>query len=152
MITLIMTQVSKRYLSEKVQKRMYEIFVKAVIKAGSKGEAVHFLTDLLSPTEQIMLAKRLAIAYLLINTNMSQRDVSSLLKVSLTTVGKISLTLTVQGSGYRRIVKSLVDEEKVEEIMNKILDVVTALPPKGRNWSTWRKDKEQAKRDRRKAF
>ena len=147
-----MTQVSKRYLSEKVQKRMYEIFVKAVIKAGSKGEAVHFLTDLLSPTEQIMLAKRLAIAYLLINTNMSQRDVSSLLKVSLTTVGKISLTLTVQGSGYRRIVKSLVDEEKVEEIMNKILDVVGALPPKGRNWSTWRKDKEQAKRDRRKAF
>lgn len=147
-----MTQVSKRYLAPNVQKRMYEILIKAISKASYSQDIIQFLTDLLSPTEQIMLAKRLAIAYLLVKEDWTTREITQILKVSLTTVNRVSLTLNIQGRGYRKIIKSLIRDEKVEEFMNKIADAITSIPPKGQDWSRWRREKEAKKLSRRKAF
>lgn len=147
-----MTQLSKRYLPPNVQKRMYEILIKAISKARLENDVINFLTDLLSLTEQAMLAKRLAIAYLLVENKYTRREISKILKVSLTTIQRVSLTLNIQGTGYRKIVQSLVKDEKIEEFMNKIATIITSVPPKGRNWNEWRKEREQLKKTRRKAF
>lgn len=147
-----MTQVSKRYISPDVQERMFEVFINAVSKAKYRSDVENFLTDLLSPTERIMLAKRLAIAYLLVKKSWTYREISKILKVSLTTVQRVSLTLNVQGNGYRKIVGSLLRDEKIENFMNKVADAITAIPPGGRDWKQWRKEREAEKRARRKVF
>lgn len=147
-----MTQVSKRYLSPEAQKRMHTILIKAIVKANSKGDVIHLLTDLLSRTEQLMLAKRLAIAYLLIKKEYTHREISKILKVSVTTIQRVTLSLNLDGNGYRKVIKSLMNEEKVEDFMNKIADVITSIPPAKNDWKTWRANREQEKRERSKAF
>ena len=147
-----MTQVSKRYLSPNIQERMFEIFVNAISKAKYKSDVDGFLMDLLSPTERIMLAKRLAIAYLLVKKSWTHREISKILKVSLTTIQRVSLTLNIQGNGYRKIINSLLREEGVEAFMNRLADAITAIPPTKRDWKTWRTDRERGKRERSKAF
>lgn len=147
-----MTQVSRRYLSPSVQKRMYEILIKGVSKARYGDDIVNFLTDLLSPTERIMLAKRLAIAYLLIKGNYTQREISQVLKVSLTTIQKVSLALNIKGECYRKIINSLRREEKIEAFMNGIADILNSVPPPKRDWGTWQRSKNEEQIKRRKAF
>ncbi|TSC90177.1 MAG: hypothetical protein G01um10145_281 [Microgenomates group bacterium Gr01-1014_5] len=147
-----MTQVSKRYLSSDVQKRMFEVFINAVSKAKYRRDVASFLTDLLSPTERIMLAKRLAIAYLLVKKSWTYREISQILKVSLATIQRVSLVLNVQGDGYRKIVNSLLKDEQIENFMNKVADAITVIPPGGANWKQWRKEREAEKRSRTKAF
>lgn len=97
-----MAQVSKRYLSPDVQERMFEIFVNAFSKAKYKRDIGKFLMDLLSSTEKIMLAKRLAIAYLLVKKGWTHREISQMLKLSLITIQRVSLVLNIQGNGYRK--------------------------------------------------
>jgi len=146
------TQVSKRYLSPNIQERMFEIFVNAISKAKYKSDVDGFLMDLLSPTERIMLAKRLAIAYLLVKKDWTHREISRILKVSLATIQRVSLVLNVQGNGYRKIVNSLLKDEQIENFMNKIADAITVIPPGGANWKQWRKERGAEKRSHRKAF
>lgn len=119
-----MTQVSRRYLSPQVKDRMYEILIKAIGAARQRGETIHFLTDLLSGPEQIMLAKRLAIAYLLLQGNYTTREISEILKVSLTTIQRVSTVLDTEGSGYREIVNSLLRDEKVQKFMDGVAGAV----------------------------
>ena len=147
-----MTQVSKRYLSPNAQKRMYEILIKAISKASYSQDIIQFLTDLLSPTEQIMLAKRLAIAYLLLKGTWTHREISKILKVSVTTIQRVSFTINTGGKGYKKIIGALTRDEKIEAFIEKLTDTITSIPPTGRNWSNWRKDREDAKIKRSKAF
>jgi|SRR3989344_3559610 len=120
-----MTQVSRRYLSPEVKSRMYEILIKGVDNARGNKQIVPFLTDLLSGPEQIMLAKRLAIAYLLIQDIYTRREMADILKVSLTTIQRVSTVLDIEGAGYRDIVNSLLRDEKVESFMDRLGDTVT---------------------------
>ncbi|KKU82653.1 MAG: hypothetical protein UY10_C0027G0002 [Microgenomates group bacterium GW2011_GWA2_47_8] len=131
---------------------MFEIFVNAISKAKYKSDVDGFLMDLLSPTERIMLAKRLAIAYLLVKKDWTHREISRILKVSLATIQRVSLVLNVQGNGYRKIVNSLLKDEQIENFMNKIADAIAVIPPGGANWKQWRKEREAEKRSHRKAF
>ncbi len=60
-----MTQVSKYPISDLVYQRILEIFFETLVGIKTKAEAYQFIKDFLSPTEQTMLSKRLAIAFLL---------------------------------------------------------------------------------------
>lgn len=131
---------------------MYEIFISAISKAKYQYDVANFLTDLLSPIERTMLAKRLGIAYLLVKGNWTHREISQILKVSLATIQRVALVLNVQGDGYRKIVNSLLRDQQIENFMNKVADAITAIPPGGADWKRWRKEREAGKRARRKAF
>lgn len=146
-----MAQVSKHPISPKVEERIYEILIEAVGKAKDKKSVVSFLKDLLSPTEQVMLGKRIAIAYLLLK-DYDQRRISRILRVSLGTVSKVNTTLNLQGQGYRKIINRMFLEEKIEKLFDKLIDLTPAIPPKGGDWAKWRKKLEEEKRARRKPF
>jgi len=129
-----MSQVSKRYLNPKVEQQIFDTFIDSFTSLSSPQKATNFLYDLLSPVEQIMLGKRLAIAYMLMK-EYSQRDIADTLKVSQPTVAKVNASLKT-GAGYRAIISHMLQKEKVVAFFDKLEEKLDhLLPPKGANWS-----------------
>ena len=60
-----MPQVSKYPLRKEVFERVFELLLKTIADSHTQKEATQLIDDLLTPTEKIMLAKRLSIAVLL---------------------------------------------------------------------------------------
>lgn len=106
-----MSQVSKRYLNPKTEQQIFGIFVESFTSLSSAQKAEGFLYDLLSPVEQVMLGKRLAIAYMLMKGH-AQRTVADTLKVSQATVNKVNASLKI-GTGYRDIISHMLQKEKI---------------------------------------
>lgn len=143
-----MTQVSRRKLSPDTQKRIYEIFVNCIKKVHSSDEAISFLDDLLSPTEKTMIAKRIAIALVLLQGNQTYDNISEILKVSRGTVARVNITLNYKGEGYKKILNQIQKEKALKNMLSELTEALTPLPPKGANWKRWRKSREEAKRKR----
>lgn len=140
-----MTQVSRIPLRKEMENRIFEIFLKSLAKAHQKWEIKSFIEDLLSPTEKLMLAKRLSIAFLLCK-GYDQRSISRLLKVSLSTVNRMSLRLQLGGEGFDKVIKDIIKDEKRDEFWQKIDSFISEIvPPKGRDWRHWRQDQWRAR-------
>jgi len=147
-----MTQISRRPLRKEIEERIFDIFLNSLAKVRFKEDIFRFINDLLSPTEQLMLAKRLSIAFLL-HKGYDQRTICKILKVSLATVSRVSLKLQVSGEGYRKVTKEIIRDEKMDEFWHKLDDFINEIvPPKGRDWSQLRKDRWMAKLNRQKPF
>ena len=146
-----MAQVSKRYLNPKVEQQIFDTFVESFTSLSSTQKATDFLYDLLSPVEQIMLGKRLAIAYMVLK-GYSQRSIADTLKVSQSTVTKVNASLKI-GSGYRAIISHMLQKEKVVAFFDKLEEKLDhLLPPKGANWSEHYKRTYAQRAKRQKSF
>lgn len=138
-----MTQVSKYPISKEVADRIFEIFVKALVGLKSEKETDRFLNDLLSPTERIMLVKRLAIAFLL-EKEYDHRAISNILRVSLATVVSVNQARKFGSNGYATIINKILREEKLHEIINKIGISLVSLPAKSaKGGGAWRYLKQE---------
>jgi len=147
-----MTQVSRRPLHKDVEKRIHEIFISSLSKVRSSDEVYRFISDLFSPVEQLMLEKRIAIAFLLYK-GYNHRTISNLLKVSLSTVNRVSYKLQYGEKGYLRVITKIMVSEKMGEFFQKIDDLIgDILPPKGRSWSEYRREQWIKKLKRQKPF
>lgn len=145
-----MTQVSRRYLPPKVSGQIFDMFLSTLTSLSSPSSVNNFIEDLLSPTEQIMLGKRLAIAYML-QKGYTQRDIVETLKVGLATVNKISLRMKTKGNGYTMVITNMLKIQKVSDFFDKVEEKLDhLLPPKGANWSAHysRTHAERAKKKR----
>ena len=145
-----MAQVSKHPLSPQIEKRVYEIFIDSIKNTKSSDEVVHFLNDLLSQVEKVMLAKRVAIAFLLIKGAYTYEQISRTIKVSYGTIAKVHAVLALQGEGYRKIIIDMLKKEALKMALAELTEVLTILPPKGANWSRWKKEKLKKELERRK--
>lgn len=146
-----MSQVSRRYLNPKIEQQIFDTFVESFTSLSSSQKTTDFLYDLLSPVEQIMLGKRLAIAYMLMKGN-SQREVAGTLKVSQATVNKVNATLKT-GSGYKTIISHMLKKEAVVAFFDKLDEKIDhLLPPKGTNWSAHYKRTHSERAKRKKSF
>ncbi len=150
-----MAQVSKNRVRADVYSRMYEIFLDAIADVRSRRDVDAFVGDFLTPTERIMLPKRLAIAYLLMK-GYEQRLISQYLKVSFTTITRVSNQLRVSGSGYRKVIAKIFADENLVEFLEKIDDEMVKLVgpagPGSSNWSQWYKDRWRRKMTAKKPF
>lgn len=144
-----MSQISRKFISPDIEKKIYEIFVSSISQATDPQDTVSFINDLLSPVERKMLAKRVAIAFLLMKGGYTYEKISGMLKVSFGTIAKINSTLQTQGKGYRKIVAELLDKQAVKRVLGEILDAFLLIPPKGTNWGRWKKEmaEREAKRN-----
>lgn len=120
-----MPQISKYPISREVYDRVFDIFLKTIVDLQTKNQVIHFFKEFLSPTEQIMLAKRLAIAILLAK-DFDYREISKILRVSTSTVRDIALTYK-NGDGYKQVVKKLLSDEKIEEFWASVGEKIAAL-------------------------
>ena len=123
-----MPQVSKYPLSRNTEFRLYKLFWETIAALNNSVKAEEFFNDLLTPTEKIMLSKRLAIAVMLIR-GYDYSSIRSTLRVSPSTIGSISLWLKYSGRGYKKTVEKLLKRERVEKIFETIDSVIEKTMP-----------------------
>ena len=82
-----MPHVSRKKLNKKIYQKIGEEFIQFVLELKSSKDAKSFLTNLLTKTERIMLAKRLAVIGMLIR-GYSFEAIQQTLEVSPATVDK----------------------------------------------------------------
>lgn len=150
-----MSQVSKYPISKQISDRIFEIFLNTFVNIRTNEEADEFISDLLTPTEKIMLAKRLAIAFLL-EKNYDYRTIQKIIRVSTGTIAFVNLSLHHGSTGYKKLIYKIVQEEKLtgffETAIIKVLSAPAALE-KGRGAWTYLKQKaEEQKQKHRKSF
>lgn len=120
-----MSQVSKHFMNPKIATKVYEVFIKSIKNSKSKNEVIIFLDDLLSPPEKTMLAKRVAIAYMLLENKYTYREISKTLKISLGTIAKVHAIFALKGEGYRKIIGNLVINKNIKNLLSEFLDLIT---------------------------
>lgn len=145
-----MAQVSKYPISKDVADRIFEVFLKSLVQLKNTRETQALTEDLFTPTERIMLAKRLAIAHLLLH-GYEYREIHKLLRVSPTTIRMVRLALDYGKNGYKHILDKIEKEEKLEDFFDSIAEGLLSVPagiPKG--GGGWRYLKEEVRISREK--
>lgn len=146
-----MAQVSKYPIPKEVADRIFEIFLDAFVKLRDRREAEQFLTSLLTPTEKIVLAKRLAIAFLL-EKGYDYETIKKVLRVSSPTIASVKLVKNYMGEGYERIIGRILRDQKIKNFIEKsIINLISPMAV-GSKGGTWRYlkmelEKEQQKRE-----
>ena len=121
-----MTKISRRYLNKELEKRMFELFLKTIVDIKNPDEARNFIEDLLSPTERLMLVKRLAIAILL-SKNYTYDEIDDTLKVSRATIMTVSLWIKNGKNGYKKAVEKIMNTQRKEEFIDKVEEMLIQL-------------------------
>ena len=126
-----MSQVSKRMLSPDIQERLFENFWEMFASIKSTKEIKTFLEEFLSPTEKVMLAKRMTIA-ILFSKGHNHRTISSMLKVSTTTVNNVAKFLQAQSPGYQLMIKKYLGKESNKEFLKDLARTFYRLSSPGK--------------------
>ncbi|MEK7611600.1 MAG: Trp family transcriptional regulator [Patescibacteria group bacterium] len=114
-----MPQVSRNKPHPDIGRRMFELLYKALAEAKKEKEVRDLLQDLITPTERVMLAKRLAIAVLLAK-GYDYRQTSFILKVSYGTIGRVVASIRLSGVGFTRFIRNLAKYEGFLSLMEDV--------------------------------
>lgn len=115
---------SNHFMNQKIEKKVYDIFINSIKNTKSSSNVIDFLNDLLSPSEQSMLAKRVAIAFMILENKYLYEDIIKTLKVSDGTVAKVNATLLLKGNGYRKIIGNAVLQKSIRNSLSEFLDLI----------------------------
>ncbi len=136
MITkLYMPQISKKALDRKTFNQVYDRFLRTVLdlERGTKGRS--FLGELFTPTERVMLAKRLSILFLL-SDGTSIYKIQHILNVSPSTVARMAKSMDRGGyAGVAKIIRS----KKCQDLFWKEMEEALrfGMPSMGKDRWKW---------------
>lgn len=114
-----MPHLSRNKLSRKTEQEITEKLVLILTTTTRTKEMTELLNSLITPTEKIMLAKRLAIIVLL-EDGTPEAQVAQILHVTRSTVAKMQLFYEARGKGFKIALKKL-EEQKQLESFKKLL-------------------------------
>ena len=103
-----MARVSKQKLNKKTLNQINKRLVDTVARLETSYSTKSFLNDLLGESEKIVLDKRLSIIFML-QENISKYKISKLLKVSESTVKRISFDISL---GKYENIKKIINKKK----------------------------------------
>lgn len=118
-----MPHLSRYKLSKKTERELIKNLELVLAKLTKEEEMRGFLLSFLTPTERLMLAKRLAIAVLL-KENFPDSHIASTLHVTRETVSRIQLILEARGEGYESALRKLRSEKIFQEFKTSLVDLV----------------------------
>src|SRR3989338_208864 len=127
-----MVRNSRFTLSEDLLEKLFDLFFEIVGNKSSKDEFKKIFIDLLTPAERIMLAKRVAIIYLLLK-KIEYYNICDRLKVSPSTVAKFVL-LMEKSEGIVPTFKQIVKNDKVKIFLEEIFNNIFAPGKIGVDW------------------
>jgi len=139
-----MPKVSHKALSPKIHQKLMHQFWSTLANLRTKQEISDVMADLLTPTEQLMLAKRLATA-ILIFRGYSQTQITHTLNVSFSHTGSVANWLKnakpqtinqLQRLSHQKDWQAFTDQ--VQALLDKLVP-----PPKYSNWSQTGRAKHQ---------
>lgn len=114
-----MTRISRARLSDEIWIRIYQLFFEVIAQIKTKKTFNEAMEDIFSPTERIMVAKRIAIIYLLLK-NVPQLLIAKTLKVSSATVSRYAVLIENRQEGLRKIISLMMKKEKVLDFLNDV--------------------------------
>ena len=118
-----MPHVSKIKLNNKNQEALIKNLEVILTKINKSDDMEYFLTSLLTPTEKLMLAKRIAIVILL-KEGVSESNISNALHVTRVTVSRMQYFFEARGQGYEIAIKILEKEKLTKELRKVLLALV----------------------------
>ena len=104
-----MPQVSRRKLPREIEEKIKASFYEAISVVKGDKESELFLRDLLTPTERVMIPKRLAIAILL-SKGWTNSMICSRLNVTNSTVASVVRTFEAS-EGFKTVIDKLQKNE-----------------------------------------
>ena len=116
-----MAQVSRHPLSPIVQERTYEVLFRVLSKLNNPEEVGEFIDEFLTPTEKIVLAKRISIG-LLLKKGYLYDQIAKILRVSPTSIAGVAVMLRYSGKAYHRVFDKLLRSEEVEGLFKDLTD------------------------------
>lgn len=145
-----MSQVSKYPISKEVADRTFEIFLKSLVEIKNKEEADQFISDLLTPTEKVMLAKRLTIAFLL-EKGYDYRTIQRIIRVSAPTITSVNIARLHGSEGYKKLIRKMLREEGINMFLEEgTLKLLSLSAPTKKGGGPWRYLKEELETSKRK--
>jgi uncharacterized protein YerC len=148
-----MAQVSRRKLKKEVEQKIQTLLTHSLSFCTNQKAVSDFIDDLLTPTEQIVLSKRLAIAYLL-EKGYSYAVIKDLVKVTNSTIGAVSLMLKKQGNGLRSIFDKVKKDKDITKVFEELGDFAIELigMGKGADWKNTKSILARRKQSRQTPF
>ena len=122
-----MVNISKRPVDEEKLFKLYQLFFEVVNNVWDKDEFMELIQDILTPVEQIMIAKRIAIIYLL-TKHVEQIDIAEHIKVSRATVGRFNLLFYKKKTRLIKIIESLLKNEKIGHFFEDLFADIFTYP------------------------
>jgi Trp operon repressor len=130
-----MVRVSKRRLKENALLRLHERFAHVIADTRTLQGGKQLLEELLTPSERVMLAKRLAIIFMLLE-DVSPYYIAQILKVSTSTTQRIQKQLKARE--FPHLVRALEKHHNRKQFWNEVEAVIRlGMPPKGRGRWRW---------------
>lgn len=123
-----MPKISRLPLRTDVWDRIFVLFVSTLADQKDKNKLSKFIDDFFSPTEKIMFAKRLAAAVLLAK-NHDYQSVHEILRMSPSTIAKLSLKIKYGGEGLNPVIEDIFKKE-ASQIIWKEIESLFDLPTK----------------------
>jgi uncharacterized protein YerC len=140
-----MGRISRRRIDPEIEERVNEIFINYLAELNTRPAIKEFIQSLLTHTEQIMIAKRLAIA-LLLTKGFNYQEIDDTLKVSKSTVSGVDKELQSGATGYIKAVKKIMKDEKLERMWNKLEELSLEFSlPKRYGSETWKRKSNKGK-------
>jgi len=132
-----MTQVSRWKLRPEVWNQIFDILLEAIAKTGSKEKANTLIGFLLTPTEKIVLAKRI-VAALLLEKGASYQDIFQVVNLSTATVSKIKNRLE-ENNQHKTLIRRLLSDRMLKKGFDSFLNgLVKVLASYGKGSRSWR--------------
>ncbi|MBI3577047.1 hypothetical protein HY086_03355 [Candidatus Gottesmanbacteria bacterium] len=114
-----MPQVSKNPIQKDVFYQIRDDFLWVFSALRSTEEVKSFFYDFFTKTEQVMFAKRFAVA-LMLDKGFDYRDIRQILHVSTGTIAYMTNWLEQGGIGLKTAIRKLNREERMEEFWRKV--------------------------------
>ena len=121
-----MPHVSRKKVDKKVLNEILDFLVIVLTGVNEEKEMRKLLDAFLTPTEKIMLAKRLGVAYML-KEKIPFDEISGTLSVTRPTVDKIRIWLKIEESGYELALRVLRKTKNLEAFKQIFKDVLKKM-------------------------
>ncbi len=122
-----MVHLSPRPVQKNKLIKLYQLLFEITNSTNDQEEFIDLIKDILSPSEQIMVAKRIAIIYLLIK-GLEQVVIAEYLCVSRATVAKFCLLFAEKESRIILIIKSILRKEKISHFFEDLFNDLFTQP------------------------
>lgn len=115
-----MTHLSRGKLADDVLRQITASFLFVLTDIKDQDSMAQFLDSFLSKTEKLMLAKRLALIYLL-SEGIEETKISEILKTTLANVSRMKLKLESESMDYQQALAKIKKQKTLEELKDLAL-------------------------------
>lgn len=117
-----MPQVSRNELDPKTEKELSDSLTFIFSSIDQKQPMEDFLSALLTPTEKVMLAKRLAVV-IYINEGLNDTEITDALHLTRMTVAKLRYYYEARGQGFKHALTALEKKKRLDLLKKGLLSV-----------------------------